>query len=85
MPRATYASRTEGSTSVASSGASIWTYSQPSALRSAISSQTSAAASSNISNGSEYAAVECSGDQNVCIISGLGSVTLTGALARARA
>jgi hypothetical protein len=52
-----------GSASVISSGASSWMYSQPRPASSSASSRMIRAASANMSNGSRYAAVECSGDQ----------------------
>ena len=58
MPIDSVQSRIRGSTSVASSGASTWMYSQPSETSSRISERPIAAASANISNASEYAAVE---------------------------
>jgi hypothetical protein len=51
-PIASAQSRTRGSTSVASSGASTWMYSQPSATSSSISERPTSAASANIANGS---------------------------------
>ena len=85
MPWASAQSRIRGSTSVASSGASTWMYSHPSATSSSISDRPTSAASANIANGSEYAAVEYSVCQKPYSTSGLGTVTFSGSLARARA
>ena len=52
MPSDSVQSRIRGSTSVASSGASTWMYSQPSATSSSISERLTAAASANIANAS---------------------------------
>jgi hypothetical protein len=51
-PSASAQSRIRGSTSVASSGASTWMYSQPIETSSSISERPTAAASANMSNGS---------------------------------
>jgi hypothetical protein len=56
-------SRTRGSTSVASSGASTWMYSQPSETSSRTSERPISAASANIANASGYAPLECRGLQ----------------------
>ena len=61
MPIDSVQSRMRGSTSVASSGASTWMYSQPRPTSSWISERATAAASANMSNASSYAAVEYCG------------------------